>query len=80
MFAYFNDEGFLIVLAESISAKELPSSLQAQLEAKYAACKVNGLYKMDADGDVSYFAEVSNARQKYLLTSVGKKWSVVAIK
>jgi hypothetical protein len=76
-YAYYNNDGELLVLAKSISLSELPNGLQAGLKNKYADYTVINIYKLESDDHNEFCVVLSKDNKMLTLNGTFKKWRTV---
>lgn len=76
LFAYFNSNNELVVVAEPITMQMLPEEAFASLVEDHADYTIVEVYKMKSDDGVRYHAVLENGKEKMIVESGGETWMV----
>ncbi len=74
--AYFNYAAELIVVAEPLTLRQLPISLEEALADNFSNSTPIELYKMKNDDGVRYYAVLVSAKEKLFVNWNGDEWQI----
>lgn len=77
--AYYTQDGNLVVVAKCITSTELPKPLIRSLMEQYEGANIAGVYEMESNNDISYFATIEKNGKRMIVKAGGKKWQVLGV-
>lgn len=75
-FAYYNQLAELVVVAEPLTLRQLPISLEEGLSDNFSDCTPIELYKMKNDEGIRYYAVLVSAKEKLFVSWNGGEWQI----
>ena len=76
-YAYYTNEGELMVVAKQVSITELPNGLQTDLKNKYSDYTVINVYSLESDDHNEFCVVLSKDNKTLTLQGSYKKWRTV---
>jgi len=75
-YAYYNQAGELVVVAQAIEISELSAGQQKHLRNMAQGYHITALYKMNGNEEIRYFAVLETPEKKVIVSTTGKRWQV----
>ena len=77
LYAFYNSEGYRVCVGKTISLKELPVLLQAEVQKRFSAYEVTDLFELSSDTGTSYYVTIADKKKRMILQSVNNiSWTV----
>jgi hypothetical protein len=77
--AYYTQDGTLVVVAKCITSSDLPKPLKRALTEQYEGANIAGVYQMESEHDIAYFATIEKDGKRMIVKAGGKKWQVLKV-
>ena len=73
--AFYNSTGDLIAQTRNMTSQQLPQTLASNLKKEMKGYWITDAFAVMIDGDTTYYVNLENADESFMLKSVaGKKW------